>query len=410
MQMQDMEKLTLVKLRPWRRRIAVISLTVVAAIGATVWSMRPAAVPADFAAVTRGELTVTIDDEGETRVKDVYVVSAPVAGRVQRIEFDVGDEVVAGESILALFQPQDPALLDVRLLSEAEAGVGLAEADRARARAELDYARQELSRAEELAKSGTISAAALDRARLAARAARALAEQSNTALIKRQADLKTARAAMASAENAEGRPLVSLVPVRAPVSGRILRRVHESAGVIAAGTPLLEIGDPTKLEIVSDLISTDAVQVKPGDAVIIDDWGGQPLEGVVRRIEPFGFTKVSALGVEEQRVNVVIDFTSPANEWSTLGHGYRVMTRIVTQRRKDILKVPVGALFRQDDGWAAFVSNGNRDGGRAHLVPLKVGTRNSIEAEILGGVSEGRLVIVYPSDQVHNGVRVVGRP
>jgi len=410
MRMQDVGKLTTVGLRPWRRRIVIIALTVFVVIGLTLWSMRPAAIPADFAAVTRGDITVTIDDEGETRVRDVYVVSAPVAGRLQRIELDVGDEVVAGKSVLALFQPQDPALLDVRLLSEAEAGVGLAEADGTRARAELDYARRELTRAEELAKNGTISAAALDRARLAARAAKALADQATTALIKRKADLKTARAAMESAEGANGRSGISLVEVRAPVNGRVLRRIQESAGVLAAGTPLLEIGDPAKLEIVTDVLSTDAVKVNAGNEVIIDDWGGSPLKGVVRRIEPSGFTKVSALGVEEQRVNVIIDFTSPMEEWRTLGHGYRVMTRIVTQRERNALKIPVGALFRAGDEWAAFLNDGNRDGANARLVRLRIGARNTMEAQVLEGLPEGALVIVYPSDQVRDGVRVVKRP
>lgn len=410
MRMQDLEKLTVVRLRPWKRRIAVISLTAIVAIGATLWAMRPAAVPADFAVATRGDLTVTIDDEGETRVRDIYVVSAPVAGRVQRIELEVGDEVVAGQSVLALFQPLDPALLDVRLLSEAEAGVGIAEAEGARTRAELDYARQELARAEELAKSGTISAAALDRARLTARAAKTLADQAVTAIVKRKTDLKTARAAMASAEDGEDHSSINLVPVRAPVSGRVLKRVQESASVLAAGTPLLEIGDPSKLEIVTDLLSTDAVKVRPGNEVIIDDWGGAPLRGVVRRVEPFGFTKVSALGVEEQRVNVVMDFTSPTEDWRKLGHGYRVMTRIVTQREKDALKIPVGALFRAGDAWAAFVNEGSRDGGTARLVPLRIGARNTIEAQVLDGLPEGGLVIVYPSNQVQDGVRVVKRP
>jgi HlyD family secretion protein len=372
--------------------------------------MRPSAVPADFASVTRGDLTVTIDDEGETRIQDVYVVSAPVAGRLQRIELDVGDEVVAGKSVLALFQPQDPALLDVRLLSEAEAGVGLAEADGARTRAELDYARRELTRAEALAKNGTISAAALDRARLAAQAAKALADQAAAALGKRRADLRTARAAMTAAEGTDGRSGISLVEVRAPVNGQVLRRIQESAGILAAGTPLLEIGDPAKLEIVTDLLSTDAVKVKPGNEVIIDDWGGSPLKGVVRRVEPFGFTKVSALGVEEQRVNVIIDFTSPMDEWRRLGHGYRVMTRIVTQLEKDAVKVPVGALFRRGDEWAAFLNDGDFDGGKARLVRTRIGARNTIEAQVLDGVPEGGLIIVYPSDQVRDGVRVGKRP
>lgn len=395
------------RLGGWNRRTAVIASAAAVIAALIIWSMRPEPIAVDLALVERGDLVVTIDDEGETRVSDVYIVSAPVAGRVERIALDVGDRVAANETILAHFQPQDPALLDIRSLSEAEAGVGYAEADRARTRAELDYARRELRRAEQLAKEGTIPAAALDRAQLAARAAQANVNQAEAALAKRRADLQTARAAMASAGSATAQDAkVTYIPVRAPVSGQVLKRMQESAGVLAAGTPLLEIGDPAKLEIVTDLLSTDAVQVAVGDEVTIDDWGGPPLKGVVRRVEPFGFTKVSALGVEEQRVNVIIDFVSPHQKWKSLGHGYRVMTRIVTQREPDAVKVPVGALFRVGANWAVFVSDGDPAGGTAKLRTIKVGARNTFHAQVLDGLRENERVIVHPSDQVADGVRL----
>lgn len=398
------------KLGTWRRRTIVIGLAAIALVVLLIWSMRPEPVPADFAAVVRGELVVTIDDEGETRIENVYVVSAPVAGRVERIELNVGDEVIADETILARFQPQDPALLDVRSLSEAEAGVGLAEAEQARARAELDFARRELQRAEQLAKEGTISVVTLDRARLTMRTAQATLSQAATAVAKRRADLQTARGAMATAGNTNGvATTITYVPVRAPVSGRVLKRMQESAAILAAGTPLLEIGNPSQLEIVTDLLSTDAVKVKEGNEVIIDDWGGAPLKGIVRRVEPFGFTKVSALGVEEQRVNVIIGFASPAHEWKALGHGYRVITRIVTQRESNTLKIPVGALFRSGAEWAVFVNDGDSDGGTAELKPVKVGARNTLEAQVLDGVRENELVVVHPSDQVTDGAKLEAR-
>ncbi len=396
----------------WNRRKATIVGVVAAVVLLIVWSMRPQPVPADLAQVSRADLVVTIDDEGETRVKNVYVVSAPVAGRVERIELEVGDEVIAGETVLALFQPQDPSLVDVRSLSEAEAGVGLAEADQSRAEAELDYAKSELARAEMLFQESTISASTLDRARLAVRTAQAAFDKAKATVAKRRMDLRTARAAMESAGSGKSSrdSGVTYISVRAPVSGRVLQRMQQSAAVLPAGTPLLEVGDPKNLEIVTDLLSADAVKVSKGDNVIIEEWGGPyPLEGMVLRVEPFGFTKISALGVEEQRVNVVTDFLSPPEKWTSLGHGYRVMTRIVIQERPDVLQVPLGALFRQGDEWAVFVNDGDENGGSAELRMVDVGGRNTLNAEITSGLQEGDWVIVHPSDQVIDGTWVQTR-
>ncbi len=396
----------------WNRR----KLTI-AGIGATVvllilWSMRPQPIPADFAHVTRGDLTVTIDDEGETRVKSVYVVSAPVAGRVERIELEVGDEVIAGETVLALFQPQDPALLDVRSRSEAEAGVGLAVAEQARAKAELDFAKSELARAEQLYKDSTISAATLDRAWLLVRTARASVDQAAAIITMRRIDMETSRAAIESAERSDGgrSSNVTYISVRAPVNGRVLQRMQQSVTVLPTGTPLIEVGDPTNLEIVTDLLSADAVKVKKGDRVIIDEWGGaNSLKGEVLRVEPFGFTKISALGVEEQRVNVITDFLSSPEKWASLGHGYRVITRVVIRERPGVLQIPLGALFRQGEDWAVFVNDGDGDGGHAHLRIVTIGERNNLNAEVTGGLREGEWVIVHPNDQVTEGVRVQTR-
>jgi HlyD family secretion protein len=399
------------RLKGWSRRTAVIALTSLAVLAFIAWSLRPQPVAVDFAVATRGTLIVSVDDEGETRVKNAYIVSAPVAGRVERIEIDVGDTVVADETVLALFQPQDPVLLDARAQSEAEAGVGLAEAELARTRAEREFARSELRRAEQLHKESTISQVTLDRARLMSRTAQAAVDQSTATLAKRRIDLENARAAIAragrgSAVGATG----NFVPVRAPVSGRILRRMQQSEGLLPAGTPLLEIGDPTAMEIVTDLLSADAVKVQVGDDVVIDEWGGAaPLKGKVKRVEPFGFTKISALGIEEQRVNVIMDFTSSPEEWVSLGHGYRVMTRIIIKRRSNIVKIPVGALFRVDDTWSVFVNEGDAGGGRARLQPVTLGERNNLEAEIAAGLAEGARVIVHPSDRVIDGVRVESR-
>lgn len=376
-----------------------------------VWALLPQPAPADFARAEIGELMVTIGDEGETRIKDVYVVSAPVAGRVERIEMEVGDTVIADETVLALFQPQDPSVLDARSRSEAEAGVDLAEAARARAKAQLDFAQSDLRRQEKLFREGTISELALDKAKLAVKTAQAEYDQTVATVGKRRSDLQSSRAALSAA----GKPMgpgvkINYVPVRAPVSGQVLKRMQQSEAILAAGTPLLEIGDPANLEIVTDLLSSDAVKVKEGQDVIIEDWGGpKPLKGVVRRIEPFGFTKISALGIEEQRVNVITDFTSPHEEWARLGHGYRVETRIVIERRLDVLKIPVSALFRDGEDWAVFAVNGNDGSGTAKLAKVKVGSRNTLEAEILSGLKTGERVIVHPSDKVADGVRVAER-
>lgn len=391
--------------------IGAIILGLVVLIGI---SLQPQPVGIDVAQVTRGDLLVTIDDEGQTRLKDVYVVSAPVAGQVRRIDIEAGDLVTAGDTILALFQPSDPIMLDVRSRTEAEAfvkaadaAVGLAEAEQSRAQAQLDYDRAELRRAAPLAERGTISQATLDQRQLSVRTAQASLAQATASLRKVLADLESARATLITSQDGEnGQNSKDLIPVRAPISGRVLRVLQESEGVLTAGTPLMELGDPAELEIVVDLLSTDAVKIKAGDRVIVDDWGGNmPLEGQVRLVEPFGFTKISALGIEEQRVNVIIDFVSPQSEWQNLGHGYRVETRVVVQDQRGVLKIPVSALFRSGDNWAVFVDND----GTARLKEIALGRRNTLEAEVTDGLSQDETVILHPSDAIIDGVSVEQR-
>lgn len=390
-----------------RRQVVIgaIVLIIVALIG---MSLQPQPVGIDVALVQRGDLLVTIDDEGQTRLKDVYVVSAPVAGRVRRIDIEPGDQVTAGDTVLALFEPSDPAMLDVRSRTEAEAfvksadaAVGLAQAEQSRAQAQQDFANAEFKRAEPLAERGTISQATLDQRQLSVRTARAQLAQATANLRKIRADLESARATLITAQDGDDVNEGDLIPVRAPINGRVLRVLQESEGVLAAGTPLMELGNPAELEIVVDLLSTDAVRIKPGDRVIVDDWGGdQPLDGRVRLVEPFGFTKISALGIEEQRVNVVIDFISPQSDWQSLGHGYRVETKVVVQDQRDVLKVPVSALFRSGESWAVFVD----DNGTARLREITLGKRNTLEAEVAGGLAEEDAVILHPSDAVIDGV------
>ena len=401
--------------RSWRR--LVLAAVAVAVLGSVlVFAFWPQPIPVDLAAVSVGSLQVTIDEEGETRVKDVYVVSSPLAGRVLRINRDVGDAVVAGETVLASILPTDPTLLDSRSHAEADAAVktavaarDLSQADVARAGAELDFARSDLERARPLRQRNTISQRALERAELDMRTREAALATALAALRMREFELETARARLIEPgdRTAEGESATNCcVTVRAPVSGLVMLIFRESEGVVEAGAPLVEIGDPHKLEIVVDLLSSDAVKVAPGAAVTIEEWGGEAsLAGRVRRVEPYGFTKVSALGIEEQRVNVIVDFIDPPEARLSLGHGYRVEARIILWRDDAVLRLPVSALFRDGDAWATFVVEGDR----ARLRRVAIGHRNDAEAEVRDGLVEGDLVVLYPSDRVGEGARLVAR-
>lgn len=388
-----------------------MALALIAGFAYAFW---PRAIQVDFAVAERGPLTVTIDDEGETRVKDVYVLSTPVTGRALRIESDVGDQVIAGETIVARIEPIDPTFLDVRTEAQAKAAVQAAEAAKAlteaeleQSQAELTFAKTELKRAQRLIKSKTISQRALDDADRNFKKRKAEVARTEAALKMREFELTQAWALLVSpTETQETRGDCDCVSIPAPVSGRVLRILHKSAGVVTAGDPLVEIGNPGDLEIVVDLLSSDAVKVEAGQRVIIEEWGGAPpLNGAVRRVEPFGFTKISALGIEEQRVNVIIDISDPRDRWSRLGHGYRVETRIVLWNGDDVLKLPLTALFRDGDRWAVFVENA----GRAQRRHVTLGRRTKLEAEIEDGIAEGTRVVLHPSDRVTGGTRITAR-
>ena len=386
----------------------------IALAGSLTWLFRPQPVSVDLATVVRGPLRVSVSDDGETRVRDLFVVSAPVAGHMRRIELRAGDAVVAGETLVARIEPSDPSFLDRRSAAEVRAGVRASEAARAHAAAEMrralaerDFAVTELRRYEGLATSRTISQNDLESARRRARTAEAAVDEAAAGLRVRESELEQARARlMAPGSNGDRNTDCDCVIVKSPVSGSVLQVLAESEGIVASGTPLVEIGDPGKLEVVTDLLSTEAVKVRTGQRALIEGWGGDDaLEGVVQRVEPFGFTKVSALGVEEQRVRVIIDIAEPAGRWQHLGHGYRVEPRIVLWESNDVLKVPLSSLFRQGGEWAVFV---NRD-GRARLQALTVGHMNGIDAEVLKGAAAGDAVVVHPSDRVSDGARIEQR-
>jgi HlyD family secretion protein len=333
---------------------------------------------------------------------------------MRRIDLHVGDPVVAAETVVAQIEPIDPAFLDPRSEAQARAEVRAAESAEKLARAavemaqaELDFAHREFDRARELIQKNTISQHDLDEAERAYRTRRAALLTAQAELDRNAYQLERARAQLMSpVETRRSTGECACIALRSPVNGQILQLIQQSEAVVAASMPLVEVGDPRDLEIAADLLSTDAVKVRAGQRVIIDGWGGPaPLEGRVRLVEPFGFTKVSALGIEEQRVNVIIDIVSPRDEWTRLAHGFQIDARIVLAERPDVLKVPLTALFRDGDDWAVFVVAG----GRAALRHVTLGDRNGIEAEIADGLSAGESVVLHPSDRVADGVRVAPR-
>jgi HlyD family secretion protein len=386
----------------------IIGVLVVAGIVAV--AMWPQAVAVDVATAAAGAMRVTIDEDGETRVQHRFVISAPVAGRLSRIELEPGDRVSRERTVVASLAPLQSSLLDTRTRNElsaavdaARAAVGQARAERDRAAAALDRARTTEARERTLFDGGLVPRDAIDAAETARRTAEEAARAADFALRVAEYQLQLAQARLQAPQAQAGGTAIQL---RAPIDGVVLKRFHESAAVVGPGEPLLEVGDVNQLEIVADLLSTDAVQISPGAKVLIEQWGGgHALPGRVRRVEPSGFMKVSALGVEEQRVNVIIDFEDPVAAGRALGDGYRVEVRIVTWQDDNVLKVPTGSLFRQQDGWAVFVV----DGDQAKLQRVQIGQRNQIDAQILEGLAAGQTVVLHPPDTLSDGARVTVR-
>jgi HlyD family secretion protein len=386
-------------------RLIVVVVVVLGIVAIAMW---PQSMAVDVAAATRGPLRVTIDEDGETRVRQRFVISAPVAGRLSRIELEPGDRVTAGTTVVARIAPAASALIDSRTRSElnaavdaARAAVGQAQAERDRANAALERARSTETRQRALFEAGAVPRDAVEEAETARRTADEAARAADFAVRGAEYQVQVARARL-QAPQAGG----ATIEITAPIDGTVLKRHHESAAVVAPGEPLLEIGDVSQLEIVADLLSTDAVRVEVGAAVLIEQWGGgHSLHGRVRRVEPSGFMKVSALGVEEQRVNVIIDFDDPTAAQRSIGDGYRVEVRIVEWQDDNVLKVPTGSLFRQQEGWAVFVV----DNGKARLQRVGLGQRNPTEAQIVEGLSAGQTVVLHPPDTLVDGTTVTTR-
>lgn len=384
--------------------------------GGLVYAFWPQSVPVDTTVVDRGEVRVTVDGEGKTRVRDVFVVSAPLSGRISRIDLRPGDHVEARRTVLTTLEETEPAFIDARARAQAQAEVQAAQARHELARAEVDrveaeltYSRSELGRVETLYRREAVPERALDQARMQVRTDEARLATAEAAVRMRLAELRTARAMLIEPGMQDGHPATSgacCIPIRPPVSGKVLRVLQESETVVSPGMPLIEIGDPANLEIVVDLPSEQAVRIDEGDPVIVEGWGGaDALEGRVRRVEPFAFTKVSALGIEEQRVNVVMDLLAAPEVRRALGHGYRVMTRTVVIDLEDVPRVPAGAMFRDGGNWAVFVV----EDGRARLRAIEIGANDGRYAEIREGLETGERILLYPSDRVLEGVRVVER-
>lgn len=387
------------------RRLALMAFALLVA-GAIVYAYLPRPVQVSVTRVSRGYMDVSVEEEGRTRVLERYVVTAPVPAYAPRLPWDVGDPVRARQT-LAMLSPLPPGVLDVRTRAQAEARVAqaraalrAAETNADAAQAGADFAARERARLQSLRVTGAVSQAAVDQAETEAHRTAAMLASAHSAIDVARYDLSAAEAALRYTVGAQG--ATEKVPVPSPVDGAVLAIEHQDEGAVAAGQPLLTVGNPHSLEVSVDVLSSDAVRIRPGTRVVFTRWGGAvPLEGRVRNVEPVAFTKVSSLGVEEQRVLVIVDFVSPEKEWLALGDGYRLDARFVIWESKDALRVPVSALFRSGEDWAVLVV---RDG---HILRqlLKLGERGELYGQVLGGLSEGDTVVTYPDDSLKEGER-----
>jgi HlyD family secretion protein len=390
----------------WFRRILLASLAV-AALVLVARAFRPKPIAIEAAAIERGVFVETVDEPGRTRVRERYVVSAPVSGELARIELRPGDAIEAG-AVLATIRPATPAILDARTRGELEARVRAAQAAQALATAAEGKARdleahaaKEATRIRDLAARGAVAGIELENADHALAVAKSDVRHATLAAKVAAHELEVARATLTG----QGRG-GEIVRITAPLAGRILKIVREDAGVVQAGTPLVELADPTDLEVVVSVLTADAVNLRPGARSTLDRWGGEPLEGAVRTIEPSGYTKLSALGVEEQRVDVVIDLVSPHERWRALGDGFRVHTKTVVYRKDDALKAAASAIFRDGDGWAAFVI----EEGRARKRSLPIERRNGVEVLLAAdAIAPGTAIVAYPRNEITEGTRVALR-
>ena len=372
----------------WLPLLGALALVALLAIG-----LRPRAATVETARAVTGPLRATVSEEGKTRIRQRYTLSSPVTGQLRRVPFKPGAEISAG-NVVAVIAPMAASPLDARSRGLAEARRMAAGAALEKSRTAYALAANELHRMEKMFADKTISPQDLESMQMRETAA-------SRDVVAAEGALRLAEAELAVAGNTGENP--ALIEVQAPVAGRVLHVFQESERPVAAGTPLLDVGDPADLEVVIELLSRDGAAIAPGTRVEFEQWGGpKPLEGRVRLVEPAAFTKISALGVEEQRVNVVADITTPLADRQTLGDNYRVEARVVVWEAEKALKVPVSALFRHGGDWSAYVVHD----GRAALVPVQAGRSSGTETQVLSGLSEGDEVILYPGDRVADGMRV----
>ena len=387
------------------RQHPVISIIAVLSIGLLLWGFWPQSVLIEAVSAKRAPLTIMIEEEGRTRVIDRYIISAPVDGVAHRVPFDVGDPVEQGQKLLSM-TPLESQVLDPRNRAKAEAQVAAAKSalraaqEQARAAAAAEQlAATELKRKRSLIDKELIARDIYDKAMTEVKTTTATRRSAEFNVKVAKHELRSARTALDYTAGTIREPIEHVL-VRSPITGRILKVLHEFEGPVRTSEPLLEVGDSSVLEVEVDVLSADAVKIKSGMKVLFDRWGGtQPLEGIVRIIEPVGFTKISALGVEEQRVLIISDFISPVEQWQRLGDGYRVEARFILWHEEHVLQVPASSLFRYHNNWAVFVI----DGQHAKRRKVKVGQRNGLIAQILEGVKEGDMVINHPSDEVEDG-------
>ena len=392
-----------------RLRWVVVSALGVIAASLLVWLFRPRPIDVDTAQVRLGPIADTVADQGMARVRQAYVVSAPVGGRLERVALEVGDRVIADQTMVARIRPTAPEFLDPRTRAQAESAVRAARAALESATAQRDRlasdvvrTRDQLRRTSDLAKRGVVAPQELE-------TAQADADQAASAVQAAEADIRTRGANLASAQSALASPQAAasqVITVTSPTSGVVTHLVQQSERTVTVGTPLVEIGDTAGLEAAIEFLSQDAVKIRPGQKADIYDWGGPAdIPAEVRRVEPQGFTKVSALGVEEQRTLVILQFTGAPAAWTGLAPGYRVWGRVYLRQLPSAILAPLGALIRDNGDWALY----RIEQERAHLQAVRVGVLTDRDAEILSGVNPGDSVVVYPSDLVHDGLRVQPR-
>ncbi|WP_407166077.1 efflux RND transporter periplasmic adaptor subunit [Bradyrhizobium sp. ORS 111] len=354
-------------------------------------------------------MIVTVSAEGKTRVKEPYELVAPIAGKLLRIALKAGDRVVANQTVIFTIEPPQPQLHDSRSNAEleakvhaAEAAQDLATADLARAKADNEFAQRENERNRELSRIGAVADKSLQQTERDAKMREAAVQVAENVVKQRMSEVELARASLSGPGAVEGPTMVPNLEVRSPINGRVLNVLKESEVIVSPGMPIVQLGDTANLEVMLEMLSEDAVKVEEGASATLEGWGGKRLSARVRRVEPAGFTKISALGIEEQRVRVLLDFLDPPEQLQHLGTGYRISAKIVVWTAESVLKVPLGGLFRDGNRWACYVVKS----GLANLVHVEVGHLNEAEAEVLDGVKEGETVILHPSDRITAGVPV----